>query len=335
MVADRQGRVIGSIAVLRPGLQTTIQDRGRWGLQSSGVPVAGPMDPWSHRLANLLVGNSADAATLEVTLIGPDLQFDDDRWVAVVGAAFDIALDDRPVIGASPWRVRAGSRLRVGKRSRGARAYLAVAGGIDVPLVLGSRATHLASGLGGYEGRALIAGDRLRLGVAPGDNDENDAHRLRVAERAGMAPSGTAGGVPGGTSRVRVLPGPQRDRFDAEALDQLQSAPYRVAQDSNRMGFRLEGPALGHVDDREMLSDATPHGVVQVPRSGQPILLMADRQTTGGYPKIATMISADAGRAGQLAPGDFIQFEICDERTALAELLRLERAFRELESLAS
>ena len=335
MVADRQGRVIGSIAVLRPGLQTTIQDRGRWGLQSSGVSVAGPMDPWSHRLANLLVGNSADAATLEVTLIGPELQFDDDRWVAVVGATFDIALDDRPVIGGNPWRVGAGSRLRMGKRSRGARAYLAVGGGIDVPLVLGSRATHVASGLGGYEGRALIAGDRLRLGVAPGDNDENDAHRLRVAERAGMAPSGTAGGVPGGTSRVRVLPGPQRDRFDAEALDQLQSAPYRVAQDSNRMGFRLEGPALGHVDDREMLSDATPFGVVQVPRSGQPILLMADHQTTGGYPKIATMISADAGVAGQLAPGDFLQFEICDERTALAELHRLERAFRELESLVS
>ena len=145
MVADRQGRVIGSIAVLRPGLQTTIQDRGRWGLQSSGVSVAGPMDPWSHRLANLLVGNSADAATLEITLIGPELQFDDDRWVAVVGATFDIALDDRPVIGGNPWRVGVGSRLRMGKRSRGARAYLAVGGGIDVPLVLGSRATHVAS----------------------------------------------------------------------------------------------------------------------------------------------------------------------------------------------
>ncbi len=354
MVADRQGRVIGSIAVLRPGLQTTIQDRGRWGLQSSGVSVAGPMDPWSHRLANLLVGNSADAATLEITLIGPELQFDDDRWVAVVGATFDIALDDRPVIGGNPWRVGVGSRLRMGKRSRGARAYLAVGGGIDVPLVLGSRATHVASGLGGYEGRALIAGDRLRLGVAPGDNDATDGiaeWRLRLAERMTTMSlreptgvqgvwrwgpsSGTAGGVPGGTSRVRVLPGPQRDRFDAEALDQLQSAPYRVAQDSNRMGFRLEGPALGHVDDREMLSDATPFGVVQVPRSGQPILLMADHQTTGGYPKIATMISADAGVAGQLAPGDFLQFEICDERTALAELHRLERAFRELESLVS
>lgn len=333
MFADRRFHVIGSIAVLRPGLQTTIQDRGRFGLQSSGVPVAGPMDPWSHRLANLLVGNSADAATLEVTLIGPELQFDDDRWVAVAGGEFDISLDGRPVIGGTPWRVGAGSRLRVGKRSRGARGYLAISGGIDVPLVLGSRATHAASGLGGYEGRALIAGDRLRLGATLGDNDENDGERRLVAERGGIPPL-TAGVVPGGTARVRVVPGPQRERFDDEALDQLQSAPYLVAQDSNRMGFRLEGPALRHADDREMLSDATPFGVVQVPRSGQPILLMADRQTTGGYPKIATMISADAGVAGQLAPGDFVQFEICDERTALAELVRLERAFRELESLA-
>ena len=154
----------GSVRVLRPGLHTTIQDLGRWGLQSRGVPVAGPMDPWSHRLANVLVGNRPDAATLEVTLIGPELQFDDDRSVAVVGADFEITIDDQSVGAGSTLRLRAGGRLRVGRRSRGARTYVAIAGGVDVPAVLGSRATHVASRMGGQHGRALQAGDSVGYG---------------------------------------------------------------------------------------------------------------------------------------------------------------------------
>ncbi len=320
----------GSITVIRSGLHTTVQDLGRWGLQARGVPVAGPMDVWSHRLANALVGNARTAATLEVTLIGPELLFDDDRLVAVAGAEFDLSVDDKPVELGAAQQVRAGSRLRIGRRSRGARGYLAVAGGIDVPAVFGSRATHIASCMGGHEGRALRPGDCLKLG----------AHGS-VRVRDGAAPTGPAAGAatlcvePGGTARVRMLPGPQSDRFDDAALQVLQSAPYRLTPDSNRMGFRLEGPALGHRDDREMLSDPTAFGVVQVPRSGQPILLMADRQTTGGYPKIATIITADAGVAGQLAPGDSIWFVACDERTALAELARKERALQQVEALAS
>lgn len=315
----------GSLTVLRPGMQTTVQDGGRWGLQSRGVPVAGPMDPWSHRLANVLVGNPPDAATLEVALVGPELRFDDDRSVAVVGAEFELTLDDRLVADGRLLRVAGGARLRVGGRSRGARAYVAVAGGIDVPAVLGSRATHVASGLGGCHGRALIAGDRLRLGDPTGSP--------RLAGRT--IPRMTALVAPGGTACVRVLPGPQRDRFVEAALDDLQSAPYRLGKDSNRMGFRLEGPPIAHKDTREMLSDATPFGAVQVPRLGHPILLMADRQTTGGYPKIATVIAADIGIAGQLAPGDFVRFELCDEHTALAELRACERTLRNLEGPAS
>ncbi len=292
------------------------------------------MDPWSHRLANALVGNRADAATLEVTLVGPELLFDDDRSIAVVGADFEIAIDDQ-VAGAGPaWGLRAGSRLRVGRRTRGARAYVAVAGGIDVPAVFGSRATHVASHMGGQRGRALRAGDSLNLGPSSGARGEVDDERRAtlVLDLPGLRTRCVA---PGGTADVRVLPGPQHDRFEDETFDRLQSAPYRLAVDSNRMGFRLEGPVLRHRDNREMLSDATPFGVVQVPSSGQPILLMADRQTTGGYPKLATVIAADAGIAGQLAPGDALQFSLCDETTALAELFRLERAFHDLESLSS
>lgn len=323
----------GSVRVLRPGLHTTIQDLGRWGLQSRGVPVAGPMDPWSHRLANVLVGNRPDAATLEVTLIGPELQFDDDRSVAVVGADFEITIDDQSVGAGSTLRLRAGGRLRVGRRRRGARAYVAIAGGVDVPEVLGSRATHVASRMGGQHGRALQAGDSLRLGPSEEIRQRSAGAEGRLLGTPAWSP--TACVVPGGTASVRLLPGPQSDWFEEGALDELQSAPYRLAADSNRMGFRLEGPRLRHRDEREMLSDATPFGVVQVPRSGQPLLLMADRQTTGGYPKLATVISADAGIAGQLAPGDALQFILCDERTALTELLRLEGAFREVEAQAS
>jgi antagonist of KipI len=329
----------GSVAILRPGLHTTVQDLGRWGAQASGVSVAGPMDPWSHRLANLLVGNASDDALLELTLVGPELQFDDERWVAVVGGEFSVSIDGRAVRAAPPWRVEPGSRMQVGTRTRGARAYLAVAGGIDVPLVLGSRATHVTSGLGGLDGRALKAGDRLSLGAV----DEERRRRVdRLPGRPlGASLAGTALAhatrclAPGETTRLRVLPGPQLDRFSPAALDALHSAPYRVLPDSNRMGFRLEGPLLAHADDREPWSDATPFGVVQVPRSGQPILLMADRQTTGGYPKIATVISADAGLAGQVAPGDFLRFEVCDEGAALAVLAASERAFREFASLVS
>ena len=324
----------GSIAVIRPGLHTTVQDLGRWGLQARGVPVAGPMDVWSHRLANALVGNARTAATLEITLIGPELLFEDDRLVAVVGAEFDLSVDDTAGKIGVAQPVRAGSRLRINRRSRGARAYLAVAGGIDVPAVFGSRATHVSSRMGGHEGRALRPGDCLKLGLAS-RSDVSARGRDRAAAASPAAGVATVCIEPGGTARVRILPGPQSDRFDGEALQLLQSAPYRLTPDSNRMGFRLEGPALARRDDREMLSDPTAFGVVQVPRSGQPILLMADRQTTGGYPKIATIITADAGVAGQLAPGDSIRFAVCDERTALAELARKERAVQSVEALAS
>ena len=307
-----------AVSVIKPGLLTTIQDEGRWGLQARGVPVAGPMDPVSHRLANALVGNGRDAALLEITLLGPELEFDDERLIAVTGAVFDVWLDGRAVPHNAPFTAAAGSRLRFSERRLGARAYLAIAGGIAVAPTLGSRATHLISAMGGLGGRALRAQDRLPLGDATGAPGS-------AGQRVPIVP------LPDRHARLRVLPGPQVEYFAPDALDTLQSEPYVIGQNSDRMGFRLEGPRLTHARGADIISDATPLGVLQIPASGQPILLMADRQTTGGYPKLATVIAADMAIAGQLGPADTIHFAICTPREALAALIGQERALMAVE----
>jgi antagonist of KipI len=308
-----------AISVIKPGMLTTVQDAGRWGFQSRGVPVAGPMDPVSHRLANALVGNARSAALLEITLIGPELEFEDERLVAIAGADYDLTLDGRPVPPRAPFTVSAGSRLRFGMRRLGARAYLAVSGGLTVPPVLGSRSTHLVSAMGGISGRALIAGDRLPLGDSA------------LAHGTALAPQGAIVALPDRQATIRVLPGPQVDYFAPDALDILESASYIVGRNSDRMGFRLVGPSLAHARGADILSDATPLGVLQVPASGQPILLMADRQTTGGYPKLATVISADLAIAGQLAPDDAIAFVVCTHADAVKALIAQERVLMALE----
>jgi antagonist of KipI len=222
----------------------------------------------------------------------------------------------------APFIVSAESRLRFGARRLGARAYLAIAGGIAIPPTLGSRSTHLISSLGGFEGRALRAGDLLPLG-----DPARAPRRTAAALTESLVP------LPDHHARIRVLPGPQADYFTPEALDLLQSQPYIVGQNSDRMGFRLNGPRLPHARGADIISDATPLGVLQVPASGQPILLMADRQTSGGYPKIATVISADISVAGQLGPGDTIEFAVCDMREAMAALIAQEQALMAIETL--
>jgi antagonist of KipI len=306
------------VSVIKPGMLTTVQDAGRWGFQAHGVPVAGPMDPVSHRLANALVGNGRSAALLEITLIGPELEFEDERLVAITGARFELWLDGRQAPSQAPFTVCAGSRLRFGSRLLGARAYLAVSGGVAVPETLGSRSTHMVSAMGGVGGRALVGGDRLPLG-------DPSPQGPTLAPHEAIAP------LPDRHAILRVLPGPQVDYFTAEALDVLQSAPYVVAGNSDRMGFRLHGPRLTHARGADIISDATPLGVLQIPASGQPILLMADRQTTGGYPKIATVIAADMAVAGQLAPDDTITFAVCTRADAVRALIAQERALMAVE----
>ena len=301
-----------TIRVVDPGLLTTVQDRGRWGSQSLGVPVAGPMDEVSHSLANVVVGNPPDRATLEVTLVGPALEFLADMTFAVTGAEFEMRLDDIPVQMGVAHRAGRGSSLRFGSRGAGARAYVGVAGGIDVPLVLGSRSTDLASGFGGLGGRRLCEGDQLAVGPRVG----------RAPRRVSLRPPFP---LPEGGSRIRAIaaldydnPGP---RCGDAALAGFITTRFTLAAESNRMGYRLYGPPVTLVDETPVLSAATPFGTVQVPPSGHPILLMADRQTTGGYARIATVISADLPVAGQLGPGDWIRFELCDRRSAVAALI--------------
>jgi len=302
---------MAELHVVRGGLLTTVQDLGRWGGQGRGMPVAGPMDVYSHRLANRLVGNDESAAALEITLTGPELQASGDLVCAVSGAEFELLAGERRVTCGRVFMLRHNERLRFGRRVAGARAALAVRGGIGVAPVFGSRATSLAAGIGPFGGRAIRAGDRLPIGSGGGGEP-----------RAGSAASLP---LPDGGARLRAIPGPQEEMFTTAARELFFTARFAVTPQSNRMGYRLEGPALAHAGGADMLSDATPLGSVQVPKSGQPILLMADRQTTGGYPKIATIISADVPLAGQLAPGDWIRFVPCSRQEAMDALHNLER----------
>ena len=303
--------------VVEPGFLTTIQDGGRWGYQRFGVPVAGPMDRVAHRLANLLVRNRASDATLEVTVVGPRLEFEEDSLFAVAGARFDVRLEGTPVPMNTTQMAAAGQQLSMGRCHRGARAYVAVAGGFAVPAALGSRATHLASRTGGLEGRALQAGDRLAFG-----------HPIGGAARAGEhRPCPFT--IPAGGARVRVIAGPHDRLFGDDGLDRLRASHYVVSSQSDRMGYRLEGTPLEPAGDADVISAAVPIGSVQVPPSGQPIILMADHQTTGGYPRIATVISADVPVVGQLAPAAWVEFEFCDRQHAIGALIAQERALME------
>ncbi len=294
-----------SLTVVRPGMLTTVQDLGRWGSQDRGVPVAGPMDAYSHRLANWLAGNDERAAALEMTLMGPELEADADVICVVAGAQFDVTVNGVVTDASRPFTVPEGGRVRFGARRSGARATLAVRGGFAVPEIFGSRATSVISRIGPYGGRPLMTGDVLPVGDHFTDMP---------------VPAGRALELPSGGARVRILRGPHDRMFTPAAFFALFDSRFIVTPQANRMGYRLEGPSLAHAGDADILSDATPIGSLQVPASGQPILLMADRQTTGGYPKIATVITADLPLAGQLAPGDWIAFTECTPSEAIDAL---------------
>ena len=301
-----------SISIIDPGLLTTVQDSGRWGHQSSGVPVCGAMDWVAYRTANALVGNAPGAAVLEATLAGPKLRFEQRTTFAVAGADLGATLDGARVPHCTAVACPAGGVLRFANRVFGARAYVAMDGGIDVPRVLESRSTHVLTRMGGWNGRALMQGDRLGLGSSG-----------PVVGRRRPAPEATAY-VRGGGARVRVIPGPQIDHFPPDALDALERTRFMVSSQSSRMGYRLQGGQIPRLGDHEMISDAAFVGAIQVPSSGEPILLMADRQTTGGYPQLAVVISADVPLAAQLAPGDWIEFRVCSRGEALSALVAQE-----------
>jgi biotin-dependent carboxylase-like uncharacterized protein len=306
--------------VLQPGLLTTVQDRGRFGYQKYGVPVSGAVDDTALRLGNRLVGNPSDAAGIEITLLGPTLRFRADAVIALTGAETRAQLDDARLPRATSLRVRAGQVLSVGPCVRGLRCYLAIAGGIDVPVVLGSRATNLVAGFGGFQGRALAAGDVLSAGpaAAPAEDLAGRTVPPRWCPRFESPVT------------VRVVLGPQADGFTSEGLETFLRSPYQVTHQTDRMGCRLDGPAIAHRGAPDILSDWIPLGAVQVPGNGRPIILLADRQTTGGYPKIATAIAPDLGPVAQGRPGDTIRFQAIAPAAAAEVARRFEAALAAL-----
>jgi len=293
-----------SLRVLRPGLLTTVQDLGRHGHQNVGLCPGGAMDPVSLALANALVGNPAGEAALEITVIGPELEFIDTGLVALCGAEFTGEFPkNRPVL------MKAGTRLNVGRAARGARAYLAVAGGIAVDPVLGSRSTFLPGAFGGFKGRALLRGDELAFRDPQAfSRYESLKEKKNATVRWSAPPFTLADREP---ILLHVIEGQHFGSFDATAQRAFLDTVWRVTPDSNRMGFRLGGPAVVRASAEEILSGPTCLGSVQVPANGAPIALMADHQTTGGYPRIAEIVSADVPRLAQLGPGGTLHFTRC------------------------
>jgi antagonist of KipI len=296
------------IRVLDPGPQTTVQDGGRRGQLRYGIPPSGPVDARSFTLANRLVGNADGAAGLEFTLIGPRLRAENPCAIAVTGAEAPVTVNDAPVAAWTTLTLRPGDVVRIGPARAGVRGYVAFAGGIDVPPVLGSRATYLRGRLGGVEGRALRRDDMLRVGTA------GPVRGRAVPMRA--IPDWRAEPV------LRVVLGPQADRFTDEGIRAFLGGSYEVLPQSDRMGARLSGPRIAHAHGHDIISDGIALGAVQVPGDGQPIVLLVDRQSTGGYTKIATVCSFDIPRVGQAKPGHRVRFSAVD----VAEAQRLSRA---------
>lgn len=319
-----------TLTIAGGGLHTTVQDLGRPTHQREGVPGGGAMDRIALRVANMLVGNDDGAAALETTLIGPTITFDEPTVFALGGGDLEANIDGTAVGMWRPVAVPAGATLRFGKVRTGCRSYIAFAGGIDVPLVFGSRATYARAGFGGYEGRALRASDRLSLG-APTRTAEQIADSLRAdggepAVRVARWSAGLDLRPPYSSDPiVRVIPGAHADLLSVESRAKFLSATFRVSASSDRMGYRLESQTLALRHRTELLSEGVAFGTVQLPPDGAPIVLMADRQTTGGYPRIGEVASVDLPLIAQLKPGDGLRFRPIDVDDAQALYLAREQ----------
>ncbi len=295
------------IRVLEPGPQTTIQDLGRPRHLRYGIPPSGPIDRAAFIVANRLVGNADGAAGLECTVMGPRLATETPCAIAVTGAAMPVTVNGAEAPGWTTLVVKPGDVVKLGVARAGVRAYVAFSGGLDVPPVLGSRATYLRGRLGGLGGRALRKDDHLRLFPAP-------TPAIRRASATAIADLT----VP---PEIRVVLGPQADRFTDDGIAAFLGGEYEMLPQSDRMGARLKGPRIAHARGHDIISDGIALGSIQVPGDGQPIALLVDRQSTGGYTKIATIGSFDIGRLGQVKPGQRLRFRAID----LAEAHRLLR----------
>lgn len=310
-----------SITVLNPGLLTTVQDQGRIGYQQFGVSVSGVMDPRSAALANILAGNGQEEAVLECTMLGPQLRFDRANVIAITGGDLGPTLDGQPVPGYTAVAVRAGQVLRFTAPKTGCRAFVAFAGGLDIPQVMGSRSTYLKAKIGGIQGRKLEKGDVIPF-RKPAEVLPRMENRRLLSEF-----------VPQSVYTLRVVMGPQDDAFTSAGIGTFLSETYTVTPESDRMGCRLDGPAIAHVDGADIISDGIAFGAIQVPSSGTPIIMLADRQTTGGYTKIGTVITADFRILAQLKAGDKVRFIQVPMDFAQNQLLAQRAALKALSKI--
>jgi antagonist of KipI len=305
-----------TIRIAKPGFFTTVQDLGRYGYAHLGISPAGPADPLSFRIANLLVGNNENFPVLEMTLLGASLEFERSAMVALTGARCECKIGSAQVPFNAAFEVPAGAILQCGSMMTGARCYLAVQGGFDIPLIMGSASTFIAGHFGGLNGRRLQSGNVLQV-RQPG------ASRIRSLRVSVLDPLGAP-------RVLRATKGAQQEWFGPEAFAKLFSGAYVVSEHSDRSGLRLKGEAVRPRESSELLTDGLPLGAIQVPQDGQPIILFVDQQTTGGYPKMANVIAADMHRVGQLRPRDEVRFSEVSIPEAVQLLREQERWLREI-----
>jgi antagonist of KipI len=287
--------------ILKPGMYTTIQDEGRYNYQKSGMSVAGAMDQFSLRVANILVGNSDGEACLEATFMGPEIEFQGEAMIAVTGANIVPKINNMDIDMWCGIKVSDGDVLSFGTVKSGCRSYISIASGIDVPVVMGSKSTYVKGKVGGIDGRTLKTGDEIKI-----ESSEGEKFTGSVNLPTKFIPCYNKDNI------VRVVMGPQDDYFTAEGINTFFNCSYEVTKEADRMGYRLSGTKISHKNSADVISDGITMGSVQVPGHGAPIIMMADRQTTGGYTKIATVITPDINIIGQLKPGDIVRFESID-----------------------
>jgi antagonist of KipI len=321
------------VDVLRPGLLTTLQDRGRHGCAMLGVGRAGAMDDVALRLANALVGNEPDAAVLEITLIGPRLRFDKAVTIALTGAEFPVRIGHYETPMWQPVVIEAGAELEIGTARRGARAYLAIAGAFAAEPVLGSRSTDVNARLGGVDGRPLRENDRIRIDVRD-DPTSRAREKQRASFRRARGARWSLDPRPwldtDTASPIRLMRGHHFDALDVRSRAALFAEGFRIASDSNRVGFRLDGPRLELASPLELVSEPLAAGTVQLPPGGQPIALMAEHPTTGGYPRVGQIAAVDLPRLAQRRPGDSVRFAEIDLGEAQSRYLERERELTRL-----
>lgn len=295
------------IRILNGGFLTTVQDMGRYGSQETGMAVSGVMDTRAAALADILVGNDENEAVLEVTMMGPIMEFTEDELIAVTGGDLGAKVDGNPLPRYEAVLIKAGQTVSFGGMYGGSRAYMAFAGGLDVPVVMGSRSTNLKAKIGGIEGRKLGAGDEIGFRSPKTWLPNMAARKLLLPELFSREHT------------LRVVMGPQDDCFTEEGISTFLGSAYTISNEYDRMGCRMEGPVIAHKNGGDIITDGISFGAVQVPSHGNPIVMMADHQTTGGYTKIANVISVDLPVLAQCMPGMKIHFEkvTVDEAQAL------------------